>query len=152
MGQPHEWTSTDSDGDAHRWSCVPFPAEEGFAIMVELGDLMAGPVAAVAGSASSVGELMDTDVDGEMITRAITGLVTKLGKGNALALARRLLRYTVRDDRKFAFSPTDQGDTFYGFNATFARNYGELRNALTEVARYNFASFFDGFGPGPDAS
>lgn len=145
----HNWTAFDSEGQSHDWHAYPFPAEEGFELMTELAALIgAGASALGKFRVQSVGDLMDTDIDGEAIARGIDGMMTKLGDKGALQLARRLLRYTSRDGRKFAYGPADRGDGFYTFDAAFICNYGELREALVAVARFNFASFFGGFGPG----
>jgi len=156
MGRTHEFRCSDIEGTQHTYTVYPHPAGEGLQLLSELMAIGArglrGALGAVQfdelskGVASgNVGNL-DAQIDEGMLGVAIGEVMQAIGERDALALAKRLLGYTVRDGSGMRGGKVDGASAGWAFDAIYAANYGELRTALVEVCRFNFSSFFGGLG------
>lgn len=133
----------DFDGTPHRYEVQPHPPTEGTEIVFSFVALGAEPFASVIASVfaaedalaevGTLGDALDLDLV-EMAGRIDWGKVGGDVKRSILSmplstLVRDVLRFTWRDGRPLA------NDIHY--NAAFSRNYGELLQAVWEVAGAN---------------
>lgn len=154
----HEFTASDVHSETHKYETLPHPAGEGLALLSELmaigssglkGALGAMRFDAVAAAAQKgdTSMLDGIDIDEAMLGAAIGQVMQALGQRDVIDLCKRLLTYTSRDGKPMQGSKlSNAAATAYSFDAVYAANYGELRTALVEVCRFNFASFFGGLG------
>jgi hypothetical protein len=157
MSRQHEWTAKDSDGNHQDYVALPHPAGEGLKLLAELmaigsrglrgalGSMKFDALSKAAGD-GDVSGLDGLDIDEAMLGAAVGEVMQALGERDVLELCRRLLAYTTRGGLAMRGGRMPSGAESFSFDVAYSANYGELRTALTEVARYNFGSFFGGLG------
>jgi len=156
MARTHEFQSVDIEGKDHSIVVYPHPAGEGLSLLSELMAIGArglrGALGAVQfddlskGVASGDVSNLDAQIDEGMLGVAIGEVMQAIGERDVLALAKRLLGYTLRDGVGMRGGKIDGSGSGWSFDAEFAANYGELRHVLVEVCKFNFSSFFGGLG------
>lgn len=125
----------DVDGREHVYTLTQHGAEEGWALFMELWETFGESVGQLFGSVAGVldgGSIADANVDGELLGKALTSIAVRQRAAGGMALFKRLLKYTTRDEG------------FIDFDAHYQGNYNELIRAVAFAMEANFANFFGG--------
>lgn len=127
--------------ESNKWTVQQFPATRGLQLATKLIK-MAGPgVATLGGMINGTmkpSELMDADLDGDVLSNAVTKIVGGMDEVGTPEFIKELLSDTRLNGEEVVPK----------FDLIFMANYGELVKVLAFVIKVNFASFFGGGGNG----
>jgi len=133
--QTHKFTLEDRDGKSHEYVVTPTPPKKAYKFVVKLSSTVGQSLAALIAddvpglikrfqAQGFSSEMMDI-INGYNLGLSIERIADVLGELDPL----ELFEFTWRDGKRLASEAE--------FNAAFARNYGELRNAQFKVGEYN---------------
>ena len=131
----YEFELTDRHGEVHEYTMAYHPGDEGLDIVLDLGALLAGPLASMLGLAFGSGKL---SLDSELSAEAMAAidwsalgndLQRHLAAPSSRGLIMRILKHTARDG-----APLGKARNF---GRAYAGNYAELFDALWAVVEGN---------------
>lgn len=151
MAREVEFRVQDSDGNDHHYLVHLHPAEEGFDLLPDVLEVFAEAFGhgfdAFEESvrlATTGGDWTEGKINGAPIGLGLKALAQRLREKGGAQFMRRVIRYAIRDGKRFAYRDTDRGDEYYTFSAAYTGNLGELLHVAMRVINANYADFFVG--------
>jgi hypothetical protein len=147
----HPRTLTSATGEDHEYLIHETPAEEGMDLFFELvavsgdsvGQILDLVVKLAAQFKTGGHSILDVDLDGDSLGRALTGLATRLISKGGSKFVKRLMAHVVRDGSKFTEGKVPIGNQWC-INAAFQANYLELVQLVVAVLDVNYSNLFSG--------
>ena len=130
--------------DNHTYTIGQFTPSKGLKILVRLSKIAGQPLAMMADSFKGKG-MLDSDVNGELLGRAIQALTMNLDEATVEQTVKELLQGVLRDGKPL------------NFEIDFAQRYGHLFKVLGAVLEAQYGDFFGAIvamrrGLGPSAT
>jgi hypothetical protein len=130
----------DVEGKEHEYSIQLHPAEDALELMPKILTIIStvvGPGVDIVSKnkeALTSGSWLDSDIDGDQISKAITMLASAFITSGGTAFVKELLRFTTREYNGSFVKVSDK----MMFNQIYSGNYGELVAAITFALKVNF--------------